>query len=423
VRGNAWQTAAMTLRESAAHAGACVLACVIPCVIVGLLLVATGCGGGSGSGNDQIAVIPTQTATLAASPAIVTVGDVVNLKADYSAGTSVVDHGVGAIPPGGTAHYTVLAGDVGPLVFAMTVTAANLQPVTVQSPPVTACSFPAAPAITVPVFVTAGQSGYVASIPPLAQSGWTAKWTISGGTIDSGNGTNAIQFTPTAAGAAGIVGTAGTNATARTAIAAGDAGSTATAGTVAITCQIETVGGHLTELGSSSSTAVLPPVSTAVTVSNPTPINGATITVTPVFTDGTATLTGVGPVVSGTSYTVTVTQATNLVLTVTNAAGTVATTSFQVTPLNIAVGPVLPAGRTVTCGSQIAFTCAVSGGTNLGLVWTASAGTIDVNGKWTAPAVPGPCQITATSAAEPSQSASTSVTVVAGPRITSFTVN
>jgi len=88
--------------------------------------------------------------------------------------------------------------------------------------------------------------------------------------------------------------------------------------------------------------------------------------------------------------------------------------SLQVT----AITPPVPA---VNAGGAVAFTASLAGGSNLAVTWTASGGTIDPTGLWTAPAVAGPVTITATSVADPTQSASTVATVVPLPVIGSFT--
>lgn len=52
---------------------------------------------------------------------------------------------------------------------------------------------PLAPTIVAPGFATAGQSGLTARVDP--QAGATFAWTIAGGTITAGTGTNAVTFT------------------------------------------------------------------------------------------------------------------------------------------------------------------------------------------------------------------------------------
>jgi hypothetical protein len=72
-----------------------------------------------------------------------------------------------------------------------------------------------------------------------------------------------------------------------------------------------------------------------------------------------------------------------------------------------------PSGVTETSGSTQQFSASVSGSTNTGVAWTASAGTISSGGQFTAPAVSDATTVTvtATSQADPTKSASANVTV------------
>ena len=72
---------------------------------------------------------------------------------------------------------------------------------------------------------------------------------------------------------------------------------------------------------------------------------------------------------------------------------------------------VSPASASLQTGQQTQFTATVSGATNTAVTWTASGGTVTSGGRYTAPSVAGNCTITATSAADPSKSASAVVTV------------
>lgn len=71
----------------------------------------------------------------------------------------------------------------------------------------------------------------------------------------------------------------------------------------------------------------------------------------------------------------------------------------------------------MTRRSTLDFDAQVTGATNTGVTWTASAGTIDSGGKFKAPDEPGTYTITATSVENPQRSASTQVEVVANASV------
>lgn len=73
--------------------------------------------------------------------------------------------------------------------------------------------------------------------------------------------------------------------------------------------------------------------------------------------------------------------------------------------------------RIMSPRSTLDFTASVTGAANTGVTWTASAGTIDAGGKYTAPNNPGIYTITATSVADPTKSATRDVEVAANPSI------
>lgn len=73
-----------------------------------------------------------------------------------------------------------------------------------------------------------------------------------------------------------------------------------------------------------------------------------------------------------------------------------------------------PASATVSVGGSTSFTATVSGTDTKTVQWTASAGTIVPSGNsatWTAPVASGSYKVTATSTADPSRSASATITV------------
>jgi hypothetical protein len=79
-----------------------------------------------------------------------------------------------------------------------------------------------------------------------------------------------------------------------------------------------------------------------------------------------------------------------------------------VSRLAIAVAPASPE---VLTGQHLRFTAAVSGWFEAGVTWTASGGTVDSTGLYTAPGAPGVQTVTATSTVDPTRSASAAVVV------------
>jgi len=84
-------------------------------------------------------------------------------------------------------------------------------------------------------------------------------------------------------------------------------------------------------------------------------------------------------------------------------------------PVSIAV-TVAPTTANVQVGKTQQFTATVTGTTNLGVNWTATAGTISATGLFTAPTTTGLVTVTASSVADTTKSASASVTVAALPQ-------
>ncbi len=164
----------------------------------------------------------------------------------------------------------------------------------------------------------------------------------------------------------------------------------------------------------------------SLAASSSTVPRGATFTLTPTFATGTGNIDqGVGAVSSGTPVTVTAnwTGARTFTLTVTYTNGTTATALATVTPQVVTVGSISPAATTVTASTPTPFSATVTGG-NLGtLTWSSTGGGIWSGSTWTAPATAGgPYTITATSVEDPTQSATTTVTVVA-PTAASLTAS
>lgn len=77
---------------------------------------------------------------------------------------------------------------------------------------------------------------------------------------------------------------------------------------------------------------------------------------------------------------------------------------------------VTPAAAIIAPGAQATFVASVTGTTDTAVTWSASCGSITATGLYTAPASPSQCVVTATSHADPAESATADVSVVAtGP--------
>ena len=172
--------------------------------------------------------------------------------------------------------------------------------------------------------------------------------------------------------------------------------------------------------------------STSITASNVNPPFGAgNITVTPVFPAGASAVVGTSQgasnisaaPVSGAAIPVQpggFRTATSYWVRATDAAGNHADASVSVTPQTVTVGPVTPAGPTVSAGGGRTFSATATGGALGTLTWSATAlgnagaGTMNAGtGAWTAPATTGTVTIRATSTDDPTRSAATTATVVA----------
>ena len=170
-------------------------------------------------------------------------------------------------------------------------------------------------------------------------------------------------------------------------------------------------------------TVVAAPVATSLVAATNPVLYGGSTSLTPTFSGGTGAVDqGIGAVTSGTAFSSgALTAAKTFTLTVTNAAGVTATAAVGVTLQSAGVAAISPAAPTLTVSTGTTFSSSVSGASNTGLTWSATAGTINSStGAFTAPASPGSVTITATSQADGTKTASTTVTVVAAPTIASF---
>ena len=192
------------------------------------------------------------------------------------------------------------------------------------------------------------------------------------------------------------------------------------AGTVTLTASQAASGNFAAATATTTFTAInSTPVATSLVGSTATPPFGGTITLVPTFSGGTAVIgsTGAGSsnitssAVSGGSYTTpAVTAATTYTLTVTGTGGNSVARTFTATPTSVTIMSVTPANTTIAPGQQT-FSATVANGATDNLTWTATGGSITAAGVWTSPNVAGTYTITATSADEPSVSASTTVTI------------
>lgn len=150
---------------------------------LGVLLL--GCGGGSET--SQMPPAAPAITGFAATSGTVTSGAATYLTASFTGGTGLVDDDVGLIVSGVPVKVGPLTSDTA---FLLTVTgeggaASRSLTVTVVPAPVT-------PTIAASSPVTAGGTGYTASVP--LQYGTTFAWTIAGGDITQGQGTAEIIY-------------------------------------------------------------------------------------------------------------------------------------------------------------------------------------------------------------------------------------
>lgn len=117
---------------------------------------------------------------------------------------------LGAIASGGSATVQIVTTPTaaGTVTNAVDVGAGQIDPVAANNAAsavvtVSQCGL-AAPVVTAPLSTPPGTTGLQASVPPAA--GHTFAWTLTGGTITGGQGTNQITFTAGAAGTTMILG-------------------------------------------------------------------------------------------------------------------------------------------------------------------------------------------------------------------------
>ncbi len=170
-------------------------------------------------------------------------------------------------------------------------------------------------------------------------------------------------------------------------------------------------------------TVVPAPQAQELRASTTTPLYGATFTLTPVYAEGTASLDGgLTCPASGVATEPLLAQWSGprtYTLTVTNSLGATSTVAATVTPQRVSLGPVTPAGGTLTVSTSTVFSATATGGATNRVAWSSTAGTW-AGATWTAPATAQDVTILATAVDDPTQTSATRVTVVDAPLATSL---
>src|SRR5581483_8254782 len=170
-----------------------------------------------------------------------------------------------------------------------------------------------------------------------------------------------------------------------------------------------------------------------VTVAVPPPtadlVAGATATFTATVSGATNTAvswTATGGTVSGNGNTITYTAPVtpgSFTLTATSVADTSKSASSVITVLPPVTVSIAPQTLSMAVNEQRTFSASVIGTTNTAVTWSATAGSVSANDPtiiFTAPSTPGTVALTATSVADPSKSATATITV---SPVASLTVN
>ncbi len=322
--------------------------------------------------------------TFTATPGTLAYGGTGSLAYTFGNGTGSLDQGVGAVTSGGTTPTPALTAT---RTYTLTVT--NAAGTTVSQTATFTVTPVAVGAVTPAASVISVGGARTFSATATGGVSNALTWSASAGTMNPTTG-------------------------------AWTAPATAQVVTITATSQEDA-----TKSASTTVNVVALPAITAFTATPGTVAYGAASALAYTFTGGTGSIDqGVGAVTSGgTSGTGALTATRTYTLTVTNAAGATATQAVTVTVTPVAVGPVTPASPTVSVNAARTFAATATGGVSNALTWSASAGTINPStGAWTAPAAPQTVTITATSVEDGTKSATTTVTVVALPAITAFTL-
>ena len=365
-----------------------------PATTGSVVITATAKDDTSKSASTTVTVYATPTASISASTNSPLYGATVNVTPTFagaataSVGTLVGASDLSGAPVSGTALATgVLTSPTTFWLRATNTAGTSIDVSTLVTPKTVAISAITPTATRASVGYTVGVNATVTNAVDTS-----VNWTANGGTFSAANTASGVNSTWTAP---------------------------ATAGTYTLTA---TSSADPTKHTTVSLTVVALPSAASLTASNTSPLFGATITLTPVFTGGTGSVDqGVGTVTSGTAKTsAAVTVPTTFHLTVTNTAGqTASSASALVTPQTVSVDPPTATQAFVTTSLTQAFAANVRGAFNTAVTWSANGGSFS-GSTWTAPSTTGTYTITATSVADPTKSNSTTVTVVNPPTLASF---
>ncbi len=394
------------------------------------------------TGKVAVAVVaPPETPTVAA-PAQVTAGQggyTASVPAQTGCSYAWTVTGATVTAGDGTASLTFTPAVGGQVGFSCVVTNAAGTASTAGTATSAIVPPPSQPVVSAPALVTAGQAGYVASVP--VQAGSTYAWTVTGAIIQAGATADTLTFTPGTSGqvalacvvtnAAGTVSQAGmatlgivappatplvTAPTYVTAAQAGYAASipaqagctyawsitggaliagqqTATVaftpgatGSVQLACVVTNAAGTASAPGTATPAIVPPPAITTFAATPSTVVVGNGSVLSYAFSGGTGTIDqGIGAVTSGGTTNISPDASTAYILTVTNPAGTpvAATTSLTVTvPPTPVIQEFKALPATLTQGQGTLLSFSFSDGTGVldqGIGPVASGGTVAVS--------------------------------------------
>ena len=245
------------------------------------------------------------------------------------------------------------------------------------------------------------------------------------------NGTTQFTATVTGTGNTAVTwsvdGVVGGNATAGTITAAGMYTAPSQAGTHTVTATsvaspTQTASAQVTVTASTSVSISVSPstvtVSTSATTQFTATVTGSSNTAVTWSVDGVSGgNSSVGTISASGLYTAP-SQAGTHTITATSVADTTKSATAAVT-VNVVTVSVSPTSATVLVSLSTPFTATVQGTTNTAVTWSvdsvaggsSSVGTINTSGLYTAPSLPGPHTVTATSVADTTKSASATVIV------------
>jgi Galactose oxidase, central domain len=180
---------------------------------------------------------------------------------------------------------------------------------------------------------------------------------------------------------------------------------------------------HHSSWQASALVTVVPPPRIIAFSASATEIDyGGTVSLSITFADGSAILLPSGMAVASAVMTLAPTSPIDYTLRVTNAAGKAVEQTIHVDVHTIAVD-IIPAAASLTVGDELDLLADVQGALNPAVSFSVvegDGGSVDANGTYEAPPVPGTFHVLATSVTDPSKSATATITVFPEPRIDSF---